>query len=40
MTRKMFNSFAADAGLEIVEAFELGWGGHDNLEGVTLLRVP
>lgn len=40
MTRKMFNSFAANAGLEVAEAFEQGWGGHDNLDGVTLLRRP
>lgn len=38
MTREMFNGFVNDAGLDIVEAFEMGWGGHDNLDGVTLLR--
>ncbi len=40
MNRAQFNAFAKAASLEIVEAFELKWGGVDNLDGITLLRRP
>ena len=38
MTRDLFNSYAKGVKLDIVEAFEMSWGGHTDLDGVTLLR--
>ncbi|MCI5073592.1 class I SAM-dependent methyltransferase [Oricola sp.] len=40
MTRTIFNGFARDAGLEVVASKEIFWGGHEQLDGVSLLRRP
>lgn len=39
MTRTMFNAFADAASLELVEARKISWGGHEDLDGVSLLRA-
>lgn len=38
MTRSLFNAFASDAGLNVIEHTEISWGGVNNLDGVTLLE--
>lgn len=40
MTKRLFGSYAGDAGLVVQESLVIPWGGVDNLDCVTLVQRP